>query len=68
MVEQTFHLLQGKRNVIKLYVQFSAQLPNDLKLKILGNLKISGKSQNVIDLAHISSPKTKILSVLIKIS
>ena len=66
MVEQTFLLLQAKGNVIKLYVQFSAQLPNDFK--ILGNLKISGKSQNVIDLAHISSPKTKILSVLIKIS
>ena len=38
MVEKTFLLLQVKGNVINLYVRVAShELPNDLKLKILGN-------------------------------
>ena len=44
------------------------KLPNDLRLRNLGNYKISGKSQKFIDLVHSPSLKMKILSVLIKIS
>ena len=30
--------------------EFSHELPNDLRLRILGNYKISGKSQSVVEL------------------
>ena len=44
------------------------ELPKDLRLRILGNSKISRKSQNFIDAVYSSSPDMKILSVLVKIS
>ena len=44
------------------------ELPNDLRLRILGNSGASGKSQKFIELVHSPSSKMKILSVLIKIS
>ena len=43
------------------------QLPNNLRLKILGNKVISGKSQNFIDLVVSPAPEIKPLSVLVKI-
>ena len=30
--------------------EFSHELPNDLRLRILGNYKISGKPQSVVEL------------------
>ena len=44
------------------------ELPNDLRIRNLGNQVISGKSQNFIDLVHSPSPEMKILSVVIQIS
>ena len=45
MVEQIFLSWQVKQNVI-----ISNKLWNNLRLSILGNLEISGKSQNLIEL------------------
>ena len=42
------------------------ELPNHLRLKILGNKVISGKSQNFIDLVVSPAPEIKPLSVLVK--
>ena len=54
MVEQFFLSPQVKRNVIisnkyGIY-ELPHELPNDLRLRILANQEISGKSQNIIDL------------------
>ena len=68
MVQQTFLSIQVKENIINLYVRLPHELRNDLRLRILGNQEISGKSQIFIDLVHSPSPEMKILSVLIKIS
>ena len=53
MFDQIFLSLQAKRSEVisnkhGVY-ELPHELPNDLKLRILGNLDISGKTQNFIE-------------------
>ena len=54
MVEQIFFSPQVKRSIIISNIhgiyELPHELPNDLTLRILGNLEISGKSQNFTEL------------------
>ena len=49
MVEQVFLLLQVKRSVNN---ELPHELPNDLRLRILGNYEISVIFQNFIESLH----------------
>ena len=56
--------ISNKQDIYKL----PHELPNNLRLRILGNYKISGKSQNFIEWkpGAQSCPKVKLLSALAK--
>ena len=72
MVKQIFLSPQVKRsaNISNKYdiYELPHGLQNDLRLTILGNYEISGKSQNFINysLVPILTPKMKILPILAK--
>ena len=51
-----------------LYIRVAYEFPNDLRPRMFGYEKISGKSQNFIDLVFSPTPEMKILSALVKIS
>ena len=63
MVEQIFLSPQMKRNAIiniNWYIrEMPNKLPNDLRITILGNYEMSGKSLNFIDYYLVLSPLLK---------
>ena len=63
MVEQIFLSLQVKRIVVisnkLVYSWLTHELPNDLRLRVLGNQEISGKSQNFIELLPSAQSPSK---------
>ena len=63
-----FPFTTSERKCNNCMFELPLKLPNDLRLRILGNQEMSQKSQNFIDLVQSPSPEMKILSVLIKIS